>query len=417
VRVAWREAVELARRVAGEELAVWEVAEAIAAEGLSTQPAPEGTVGPANDSGLPAAGNAAAAGSGSGGRWLPAGTMPAESIIGWEAVADAAPADHLSSLAAGCASLDVRTLDARMRAALSVMARSDWQLGRLLRLFHDLRLERVLGFASRSTYVRERLGCSTRKARALVALERRGFTAPAVHDAYRSGRLSWLQALTLLPVVAESTEVAWLTRAGQITLRRLVDETEWALARRDGLTPVAPPPPDANLRLRGGQMCSPACWAPCDSEVSFVGPASVVALLRTAVAAFATPADVPWQGFERLLHHVVDTWSRHPRHRDPVFERDGWRCAVPGCTARRNLHDHHLLFRSRGGGNARNNRIALCAWHHLHGIHGGVIRAWGRAPDAVRWDLGVDTSRPPLLRTLGDRYLAEANPVTEPGDG
>ncbi len=306
--------------------------------------------------------------------------ISAESIVGWEAVTDAAPAD-VSHVAAGCGSLDVRTLDARMRAALSAMARSDWQLGRLLRLFHDLRLERVLGFVSRSAYVRERLGCSTRKARALIALERRGFTAPAVHAAYRAGRLSWLRALTLLPVVGETTEVAWLGRAEQVTLRRLVDEVDWALARRDGLTPVAPPPLDAELGTHVAvperHMCSPTTWAPCDAAVEFVGPASVVALLRAALAAFAAPADVPWHGLDRLLHHVIATWAQQPRHRDPVFERDGWRCAVPGCTARRNLHDHHLLFRSRGGGNARENRITLCVWHHLHGIHGAASCAPG----------------------------------------
>ena len=296
-----------------------------------------------------------------------------------------------------------------MRAALRAMAQSDWQLGRLLRLFHDLRLERVLGFSSRSAYVRERLGCSTRKARALIALERHGFSAPAVHDAYRAGRLSWLRATTLLPVVSETTEIEWLARAEQVTIRRLADEVGWALARRDGLVPIAPPPRDAELRRVVRQLCSPGAWAPCDSDVSFAGSGSVVRLFRTAVAAFNRPGDAPWKGLEGLLRHVADTWSRQPRHRDPVFERDGWRCTVPACTARRNLHDHHLLFRSRGGRNERDNRITLCAWHHLHGIHGGhggIIRAWGRAPDAVRWEVGVAAGHPPLLRTIGDRYLA-----------
>jgi hypothetical protein len=63
----------------------------------------------------------------------------------------------------------------------------------------------------------------------------------------------------------------------------------------------------------------------------------------------------------------------------------------------------------RGGGNARDNRVTVCVWHHLHGVHAGVIRAWGRAPNAVRWDVGVADGRSPLLRTLGDRYLAEAS--------
>jgi hypothetical protein len=93
-----------------------------------------------------------------------------------------------------------------------------------------------------------------------------------------------------------------------------------------------------------------------------------------------------------------------PRHRDPVFERDGWRCAVPACSARRNLHDHHLVFRSRGGHNGRDNRVSVCAWHHLRGIHSGRVRAWGEAPDRVHWELGVGRGRA-LLRFVGERYL------------
>jgi hypothetical protein len=152
-------------------------------------------------------------------------------------------------------------------------------------------------------------------------------------------------------------------------------------------------------------VCSPGTWAPCDSDVAFVGPAAVVALMRSAVAAFSAPAGVPWHGLERLLHHVTTEWEAQPRHRDPIFMRDGWRCAVPACTSRRNLHDHHLLFRSRGGGNQRDNRVTVCAWHHLHGIHGGRVRAWGSAPKRVHWEVGVEAARPPLLRTCCDRYL------------
>jgi len=111
-----------------------------------------------------------------------------------------------------------------------------------------------------------------------------------------------------------------------------------------------------------------------------------------------------WTGCEQLLHHVQAEWTAQPRHRDPVFERDGWRCAVPACTSRRNLHDHHILFRSRGGENTRDNRVAVCATHHLHGIHAGRIRARGTAPDAITWELGVRPGRPALLRLEGDRY-------------
>jgi hypothetical protein len=68
------------------------------------------------------------------------------------------------------------------------------------------------------------------------------------------------------------------------------------------------------------------------------------------------------------------------------------------------LTNHHLVFRSRGGSNERENRITLCVWHHLRGVHAGRVRAEGEAPDAIRWEIGVRTGRRPLLRFVGERY-------------
>src|SRR5205823_336291 len=73
---------------------------------------------------------------------------------------------------------DPLTLDQRMRSVVRASARLDWQLGRLLRLFLDMRLYRIMGFDSASRYVRERLEMSARKARSLVCLERRCWKAP-----------------------------------------------------------------------------------------------------------------------------------------------------------------------------------------------------------------------------------------------
>ncbi len=80
-----------------------------------------------------------------------------------------------------------------------------------------------------------------------------------------------------------------------------------------------------------------------------------------------------------------------------VFARDEWRCTVPGCTSRRNLHDHHIRFRSAGGSDALENRTTLCAWHHLRGVHAGIVRIRGRAPGALRFELGVRPPQPPLV--------------------
>jgi len=217
--------------------------------------------------------------------------------------------------------------------------------------------------------------------------------------------LSWVRALTLLPIVAEPTAAAWVERAGAVPVRRLADEVEWALTVRDGLAPIAPPPVGASLALEDRQLCTRPEWEFPDAEVAFSAPVSVVALFRTAILAFTASSHGSLiEGLEALLLHAQSEWARQPRHRDPVFARDGWRCAVPVCTARRELHDHHVVFRSRGGGNGRENRVTLCAWHHLRGVHAGRVRAEGEAPDGITWEIGVRPGRRALLRLVGERY-------------
>jgi hypothetical protein len=205
-----------------------------------------------------------------------------------------------------------------------------------------------------------------------------------------------------MPVADERTAPAWIARAKAVTVRRLVDEVEYVVeadARAGG-----PPTPGTPLVLPERQMRAHDV----DTQIIFYAPASLAVLLRDAIAAFAEPPEPRWRSFERLLEHVQAEWQSLPRHRDPIFARDGWRCAVPACSSRRNLHDHHLLFRSRGGGNARDNRITVCAWHHLRGIHQGRVRAWGRAPDDITWELGVRPGCEPLLTLRGDEYVVES---------
>ena len=79
-----------------------------------------------------------------------------------------------------------------------------------------------------------------------------------------------------------------------------------------------------------------------------------------------------------------------------MFERDGWRCTAPGCSSYRNLHRHHIVFRSHCGSNASSNLTMLCAWHHQRGIHERVLRCTGVAPDGLRFELGLRADGPPL---------------------
>jgi hypothetical protein len=394
-RAAWLAAVELARRMSGAELAPAAAAEAIAAEALSGAPAPE----TADSTPAPHVAGARHA------------VDPPEDLD-WDAVEEVLPA-AVAELAMGCEHLGSFALDARLREAQRAMQRLDWQTGRLLHLMGAMHLYRPIGFPSLSAYVEARLGFSSRKARSLVAVDRRTAAVPELGIAYREGRLSWLRTLVLAPVADPAAASAWIARAAAVTLRRLVAEVEWALETAEAGRPALPPPRGLPLRLLvERQMCAHAAGGPGDAAVTFSGPASVVALFESAVGAWRRAGEPRWRAFARLLEHVRAEWSGQPAHRDPVFARDGWRCAAPACGSRGNLHDHHLVFRSRGGTNARDNRVTVCAWHHLRGIHGGRVRAHGIAPDAVTWQLGCRPAGAPLMVAIGDSYVSGA-----PADG
>lgn len=406
LRPLWRVVVELARRMAGEPLPVWRAAEAIAAEGLSGAALPpERPVASA-----PPAHHAAPPVGSADGADLDAATDIAV-LDASDAAILAAAFPALEPLAEGLDRLDAFGLDERLRAVVTAMHAVDWETGRLLRFLVDLRLHTVLGFPDAGGYVRERLGFSPRKARALIAVERATWHFPALAASYRAGEISWFRALLVLPILRETTAAAWLVRSAEITARRLVDEVDWALSMQDLqplCSPVTPPPLGGALEFSPRQLRARAIDDGIDAVLTFRAPASVAALLHAAIAAFTAPGEPGWPGCERLLEHVRTEWEGQPRHRDPIFARDGWRCTVPACSSRRNLHDHHVVFRSRGGYNARDNRITVCAGHHLHGIHAGRVRAWGHAPEAIRWELGVRPRGDALLTLEGDRYVTAA---------
>jgi hypothetical protein len=379
VRCLWRQTAEFASRMAGAPLPAWRAAEAIVAESLADGVAVESS--PARAEQAP---------------------PPCPAPV-WAAIDDRVP-DPFAALAAGVERLtDPHQLDDRLRAVRRALQRLDAELGRMLVILADARLHRVLGVPSLEAYVRERLGCSVRRARVLIALERRARALPAFARVYRDGRLSVTRALVLLPVLAPATAAAWVARAREVTVRRLVTLVDWALDAGEPGT-VLPPPAEGPLVLppvAGVQMCARGL----DAEISFEGPVSVIGLLRAAIRS-RTPRGAPaWVGFAALLVHAKREWERQPPHRDPIFARDGWRCAVPACGSRAQLHDHHVVYRSRGGDHGRDNRITVCAAHHLRGIHGGTIRVTGRAPDRLAWAIGCRAGGPPLFRTHGDRYV------------
>jgi hypothetical protein len=130
---------------------------------------------------------------------------------------------------------------------------------------------------------------------------------------------------------------------------------------------------------------APADTAPADAGA----PASWLAARMFSIRCRRLPS---WVGLLSLIEEFVDTWDDEDgmprRPGDEIYVRDGWRCTAPGCTSRRNLEDHHLRYRSRGGDDDPANRICLCRFHHQRGEHGGLASCRGRAPIGVVWRLG-----------------------------
>ncbi len=336
----WPAAVELARRVAGEALPVWECAERMAAEAASSlgRSPDAGSSTPAIPRPRPDTHSSE--------HGLREHAFPG---LAWApSVAELPP--ELAPLAEGLDDCAPRELDQRLRSVVAFLQTVDLEVGRILRQLVDRRLVRELGFESLARYAQERLDVSPRTARRLVALARSEHRAPAVAVAFRRGEVHALQAQVLARFANLENACAWVERARRVTLRRLESEVE----------------------------------ARAPTAVAFHAPPEVAAFFLEMVARAGS--------LERLLAHAIVTWVQvGEQFRDYAdFTRDGFRCTVPGCTARRNLHSHHVIFRSARGPDLPWNRTTLCAFHHLRGVHDRGVRIRGRAPHDLVYALGPE---------------------------
>ncbi len=245
----------------------------------------------------------------------------------WAGPSDAAPAEPLETDLADASPLD---LDRLLRAATAFLQRVDFEIGRILRQILERGLYRELGFEAFDEYVLERLDLSPRTARRLVRLAR----APeAVANAFREGRVTLLAAEAILRGAPLDETV---------TLRRLQEQVQ--------------------------------------PEIDFWAPPEVARLFLAMVARM---------GLEGLLDHAIATWIALAKPGHEIFERDRWRCTAPACSARRNLHRHHIVYRSHEGPDDEWNLTTLCAWHHQRGEHGKGLKVRGRAPNDLVFELPI----------------------------
>ena len=312
----------------------------------------------------------------------------------------------MAALTAGLDAARPRELDARLCRAAALERTWLARIGSLLLAFLDARGPHAFGFRSLDAFAREQLGWSPRAARALLRIERAAACSAPFAAAWRAGRLSGRQAQTLVPLVlapgSAPFHAAWLERAQSVTVRRLEDDVDHALetgafdpALLPALPLALPPALPSGVQIGARPMGD-------ESNSTWVAnvPADVGRLFRACLCSVQRRLGAgPATALEAMLEHCLATWRWRVPKEYRVFERDGWRCTVPGCTSYRNLHAHHVVFRSAGGGDEDANLTTLCAVHHQRGVHEGVIRISGRAPGGLVFEL-------PLGRfASGDREI------------
>ena len=442
VRWKWHGAKSVASRVAGHAVPSSEAAELIAAEVLSGLPGDQVWEEDGCDE--------------TGVSWGPPSEQEADTPTDADAPEDQGPdrpADPawlgygaLEEFLVGLDDADAFELDDRLRRAVCMEQRLEARLGPLLATVWRHWLHLALGYRTREAYVRERLGMDPTRARALVRLEHAAAASDLFARAFRSGELSWVNAGLLVPLVQADPLGRfigeWVAWAKQVTVRRLREDVEWALALEDtdpaafrqtgglppeirgdreirahtsepgtdGLAvpaaPPAEPQPDREIGAaarRRAETCT----------VRFVAPADVVQLFRAVLCTVRRRIErrsgkLPTEGeaLGVMLDYVFSCWGVGEKvpAEYRVFARDGWRCKVPGCTSMQNLHGHHIIFSSQGGSDDPSNRVSLCAFHHLRGIHAERIRCTGTAPDGLRWQIGLRPGHAPLATYgSGDR--------------
>jgi 5-methylcytosine-specific restriction endonuclease McrA len=346
-----------------------------------------------------------------------------------------------------------RALDAHIRQLSQELATRDLLLGGLAERFWRSDGWRRRGYASERQYARERLGLALSAVKTKRLLARSAARLPAVAAAIEQRRIGVDAALLVTRVATERTAEAWVARAAERTIIHLREEVDAAeLLIRLGEPRDQLPPDEATLkaiereRRAAGQVIAVAAGDPRQAPFA-ERTLGVLSQMSDEPGGRSRPSDEEGWGSRRSRRRLgllkyrfavprdtreawcdFEEWFRFARARLPAnvspvrflavaycvewaheltkgvaFEyaylRDGHRCQSPLCR-RRDKTPHHLVFRSRGGGDEPENVITLCVWCHLFGLHQGLIKALPPA-SAVCWEFGRD----PILIVEGRKKI------------
>jgi hypothetical protein len=269
--------------------------------------------------------------------------------------------------------IDPWRVDAEVKRLVEMRNRWDDVFGHVALLFKRSGAWEPLEFTDFSHYCEERLGMGRRTVAQRVALERSLCRIPLLRQALREKRISYEKAR----LIARHCE------AGHVQeLRPLIAkaETMTCIDLRESLEVKAEE-----------QMCARGVF-------TFIAEPDILELLKDTFRAFrvlAKRAISAGKCLAEMAAHFVAVWKAHVKERmtrsKRIFARGRHRCQVPGCS-RLAVHAHHIEFRAHGGSDDDSNLIGLCAAHHQHGIHDGLMRVSGTAPDKLVWEFGLRRS-------------------------
>jgi HNH endonuclease len=339
----------------------------------------------------------------------------------------------------GVSELTNAEIDERLEEAIGVNQRSEKLMCCFLTELQERRGYRDFGFATITDYALERFGFKERKTRYLVFLGRKVKELPELRAALASGKLGWVKATRVASVASREDETLWVDSALSLTTqeldRRIREGTDrmasmlhfWVsddlrvlwengleLARKAAGTEISPTeafelmvaefiatwaeggaPVEESDELSVVPESEPECEPSPASE-----PGSSEVETPAVVFPFAEPLPIDrvrgaaGPCVENGIAACEPPFDR--AFRKQVLDRDQWQCTYPGCSARRELHVHHVRFRSHGGPNELWNCTTLCAFHHAL-LHAGQIALNGRAPRELEW------TPPMLMREVLER--------------
>jgi len=370
------------------------------------------------------------------------------------------PTDPADSIGAGgpvWPEGDAVGIDGALRALASELGGRDLFLGQLARRSFESDAWRRLGYATFEHYARERIGLSASSVEAKIALARAVAQLPEVEDALVSGHIGACAAGLVARVAGPTTAKAWVERAKVRTVKHLREEVEAVelLARAEGRDVWRFEPPDEAMVEEVHDVERAVIAALTDSvQMSVSGEGDEEgdrSELQMSVsgndddrdderADEASVRDLPtrtlrlrvsedtarfWRALERvyagiwtgtsfvafLARAVAKSWAgaidRNAAGGEyaDAYLRDRWRCRSPVCEDR-NLTPHHVVFRSRGGGEGRENIVGACARCHLELVHGHVLSVVGDASvgGSLTWEAAG-------FRVVGRRMVGSVDGV------